>query len=101
MSTSHQDDVIADYSNSELVRQYVLCYERALRVDKHIFDNTEGMLEFWHIVAGINFRRGNAILDELNLRMQTATEDELPELLALLEKHSPVIATAGLEARRA
>ena len=57
MTTSHQDDVIADYSNSELVRQYVLCYERALRVDKHIFDNTEGMCEFWNIVAGINVRR--------------------------------------------
>ena len=101
MSTTHQTDVIADYSNSELVRQYVLCYERALRVDKHIFDNTEGMLEFWHIVAVINVRRGDDILNELDLRMQTAPEDELHELQALLEKHSPVIATAGLEARRA
>ena len=101
MSTTHQDDVIADYSNSELVRQYVLCYERALRVDKHIFDNTEGMREFWNIVAVINFRRGAALLTELDLRMQTASEDELRELQALLEKHSPVITTTGLEARRA
>ena len=101
MSTTHQDDVIADYSDSELVRQYVLCYERALRVDKHIFDNTEGMREFWNIVADINVRRGDAILTELDLRMQTTPEDELRELLALLEKHSPVITTAGLEARRA
>ena len=101
MSTTHQDDVIADYSNSELVRQYVLCYERALRVDKHIFDNTEGMREFWNIVADINVRRGDAILTELDLRMQTASEDELHELMALLEKHSPVITTTGLEARRA
>ena len=101
MSTTHQDDVIADYSNSELVRQYVLCYERALRVDKHIFDNTEGMREFWNIVADINVRRGDAILTELDLRMQTASEDELRELMALLEKHSPVITTTGLEARRA
>lgn len=101
MTTSHQDDVIADYSNSELVRQYVLCYERALRVDKHIFDNTEGMREFWNIVADINVRRGDAILTELDLRMQTAPEAELHELLALLEKHSPVVTTTGLEARRA
>ena len=101
MSTTHQDDVIADYSNSELVRQYVLCYERALRVDKHIFDNTEGMREFWNIVADINVRRGDAILTELDLRMQTATEDELRTLMALLEKHSPVITTTGLEARSA
>ena len=101
MSTTHQDDVIADYSNSELVRQYVLCYERALRVDKHIFDNTEGMREFWNIVADINVRRGDAILTELDLRMQTAPEDELRALMALLEKHSPVITTTGLEARRA
>ena len=101
MSTTHQDDVIADYSNSELVRQYVLCYERALRVDKHIFDNTEGMREFWNIVADINVRRGDAILTELDLRLQTASEDELRELQALLEKHSPVITTTGLEARRA
>ena len=101
MSTTHQDDVIADYSNPELVRQYVLCYERALRVDKHIFDNTEDMREFWNIVADINVRRGDAILTELDLRMQTASEDELRELMALLEKHSPVITTTGLEARRA
>ena len=101
MSTTHQDDVIADYSNSELVRQYVLCYERALRVDKHIFDNTEGMREFWDTVADINVRRGDAILTELDLRMQTASADELRELMALLEKHSPVITTAGLEAHRA
>ena len=101
MSTTHQDDVIADYSNSELVRQYVLCYERALRVDKHIFDNTEGMREFWNIVAVINVRRGDAILTELDLRMQTASADELCELRALLEKHSPVLTTTGLEAHRA
>lgn len=86
MSTTHQGDVIADYSNSELVRQYFLCYARALRVDKHIFDSTEGMREFWNIVADINVRRGDAILTELDLRMQTAPEDERHELLALLEK---------------
>ena len=43
----------------------------------------------------------DAILTELDLRMQTAPEAELHELLALLEKHSPVVTTAGLEARRA
>ena len=98
MTTTHQVDVIADYSNAELVRQYVLCYERALRVDKHIFDNTEGMLEFWNIVADINVRRGDAIATELGLRLATAPPNELAELRALLAKHDAVLITSGLEA---